>query len=253
MKSNTSAVSFVLVLMAASSLVSMISTYKIDQIVHGDLYNYHLEFSYNWAMPYWTMTTIVFAVGWFNIITAIAFQFYVLIYGRKEALKPEISAEPMLQPQPTKEEIIEVETKPTEKVEESKEQATEPAEKVEKEPEEPQPLVEVTPQPEQTETTQAGEAEGQKEQESKPAEESQIETKEPPTTKTETEETSTPTTETEQPRTETGQETPEKSEETPTQVGVPEEEPQTETQAEPQPEPQTAAEETPQQVGTSPL
>lgn len=224
MKPNSSRiVSLVLVLMAASSLVSMISTFKIDQIVHGDLYNYDLHFSYNWAIPYWTMTTIVFAMGWFNIIIAVAFQFYMLIYGRNEALKPEISAEP----QPTKEEILEIETKPTEKVEESKEQATEPAEKVEKEPEETQPMVEATSQPQQTETIQAeeaGEAEGQKEQEPKPAEESEIETKETSPTATETE-----------------QETPEKSEETPILVEVPEE------------KPQTATEETSQQVGTSPL
>jgi len=217
MRPNTSAVSLVFVLIAASSLVSMISTFKIDQIVHGDLYNYGLHFSYQWAMPYWTMTTIVFGMGWFNLIIAVTFQFYVLIYGRKEALQPEATKEP--QPQPAKEEIIEVETKPTEKVEESKEQVAEPAEKVEKKPEETQPVVEATPQPEQTETIQAGEAEGQKEQESKPAEES----------KTETKETSTTTTETKQ-------ETSEKSEETPILIGVPHE------------EPQTAAENTPQQV-----
>lgn len=234
---HVSIVSLVLVLTATSSLVSMISTYKIDQIIHGDLYNYGLHFSYQWAMPYWTMTTIVFAMGWLNIIIAIAFQFYMLIYGRKEVLTPiEIPTKPTPTLQPTREEGIEVEIKPTEKVEESKEQAAEPAEKVEKKPEETQPLVEATSQPEQTETIQAGEAEGQKEQESKPAEEPKTETKETPTNKTETEETSTPTTETEQPRTETGQETPEKSEETPILAGVPEE------------EPQTAAEDTPQQV-----
>jgi len=226
MKPNTvNIVSLVLVLMAASSLVSMISAFKIDQIVHGDLYRYGLEFSYKWAMPYWTLTTIVFGMGWFNIIIAIAFQFYMLLYGRKEALTPtEIPTEPTPTLQPTKAEIIEAETKPTEKVEESKEQATEPAEKVEKKPEETQPLVEATPQPEQTETMQAEEAEGQKEQESKPAEESKTGTKETSTTATETE-----------------QETPQKSEENPTPVEVPEE------------KPQTATEETPPQAGTSPL
>jgi len=222
MKPNTAnIVSLVLVLMAASSLVSMISTFKIDQIVHGDLYSYGLEFSYQWAMPYWTLTTIVFGMGWFNIIAAIVFQSYMLLYGRKETLTP---TEPTPTLQPTKAEIIEVETKPTEKVEESKEQATEPAEKVEKKLEETQPMVEATPQAEQTETIQTEETEGQKEQESKPAEESKTETKETSPTATETE-----------------QETPQKSEETPTSVEVPEE------------KPQTATEETPPQAGTSPL
>jgi len=229
MKPNTvNIVSLVLVLMAASSLVSMISTFTIDRIVHGDLYNYGLQFSYQWAMPYWAMTTIVFGMGWFNIIIAIAFQFYMLLYGRKEALTPtQIPTEPTPTLQPTKAEIIEAETKPTEKVEESKEQVAEPAEKVEeKKPEETQPLVEATSQPEQTETVQAEEAEGQKEQESKPAEESKTETKETSPTATETEQE---------------QETPQKSEETPTSVEVPEE------------KPQTATEETPPQAGTSPL
>lgn len=159
MKPNTgSIVSLVLVLTAASSLVSMISLLKIDGIVHGDLYRYGLQFSYQWAVPYWTMTTIVFTMGWFNIITAVAFEFYVLIYGRKEALRAEISKEP--QPQPTKEEIIEPTTKPTEEVEESKEQATKPVEEeVEKKPEEAQTVVEATPQPEQSERVEAEEAE----------------------------------------------------------------------------------------------
>jgi cell division protein FtsN len=224
----TGAASLVLVITTFSSLVSMISILKIDQIVHGELYDYGLHFNYQWAVPYWTMTTIVFGMSWFNIIASIAFQFYVLIYGRKEALEPtEMPTEPTPTLQPTKAEIIEVETKPTEKVEECREEATEPAEQVEKELEETQEtqtVVEATPQPEQTETTQAKETEGQKEQESKPAEESKTETQETSTTGTETE-----------------QETPEKSEETQTPVGVPEEEPQTTT------------EETSSQVGTSPL
>jgi len=186
MKSSTgSIVSLVLVLIAASSLVSMISVLKIDGIVHGTLYGYGLQFSYDWAMPYWTMTMIVFGMGWFNIIVAVAFQFYVLIYGRKEGWESELSKEP--QPQPTTEEILETETEPTEKTEEYREQATEPDEKVEKEPEETQTVAEATPQHEQSETTQAGEAEEQKEQESKPAEESEIETQESSTTATETE------------------------------------------------------------------
>lgn len=86
MKPNISGItSLVLVLVAFSSLVSMIALTRIDNIVHRDLYNYGLTFSYTWAMPYWTMTTLVFAMGWFNIIITIAFQFYVLLYGRREA------------------------------------------------------------------------------------------------------------------------------------------------------------------------
>jgi len=128
---SSSIVSLVLVLIAVSSLASMISTLKIDSIVHGDLYRYGLYFNYGWAIPYWTMTIIVFGMGWFNIVVAVAFQFYVLIRGQKETLKSETSREPLLKLQPTKEEIIEIETKTTEKVEEHKEQESKPAEESE--------------------------------------------------------------------------------------------------------------------------
>ncbi|MFQ6074450.1 MAG: hypothetical protein ACE5KC_04440, partial [Candidatus Bathyarchaeia archaeon] len=90
MKSDISSInSLVLVLVAFSSLLSMFALTRIDNIVHQDLYRYGLRFSYEWAMPYWTMTTLVFIMGWFNIIITCAFQFYVLLYGRKEAPKPE--------------------------------------------------------------------------------------------------------------------------------------------------------------------
>jgi len=208
MKPNiSSAVSLVLVLSAASSLVSMISVLKIDSMVHGDLYRYGLQFSYQWAMPYWTLTTLVFGMGWFNIIIAIAFQFYVLIWGRKESWKADISKEVEPQLQPTKEEIIEAETKPAEKTEEHQQSGAQPYEEVLGEPE-IQTVVEATSQAEQTETTQVEEVEGQREQEAKPTEQSQVET-----------ETPTPT-ETQQETAEKSEENPQIADETPQQVGA---------------------------------
>lgn len=136
MKSKVSSInSLVLVLVAFSSLVSMFAVTRIDRIVHRDLYNYGLTFSYKWAMPYWTMTTIVFATGWFNIIIASAFQFYVLLYGRKkaeeipqrEAVKTETSYQPPIE----------------EKAEEPKPQEIKPAESGEKETIAPSMEVEV--------------------------------------------------------------------------------------------------------------
>jgi len=180
-------ISLVLVLTAASSLVLMLSMLKIDGIVHGDLYRYGLRFSTEWAMPYWAMTTIVFGVGWFNIIVAVAFQFYVLIYGRKEAeiyaaekeaLRIEILQEP--QPRPIKEEPVEAQ--PTEKVEEYREQ--------EPRPEETQTVVEEVSQQEQSQTVPAEKVEEQKDQETKPAEEPQTETKETSKTEQETDQKS---------------------------------------------------------------
>lgn len=86
MKSNVGGItSLVLVIVASSSLISMIALTRLDNIVHTDLYRYGLSFSYEWAMPYWTMTTFVFAMGWVNIFMAIVFQFYVLAYGRGKA------------------------------------------------------------------------------------------------------------------------------------------------------------------------
>ncbi len=86
MKSNLGGLtSLVLIIVASSSLISMIALTRVDNIVHTDLYRYGLNFSYEWAMPYWTMTTFAFAMGWVNIFMVIVFQFYVLVYGRIKA------------------------------------------------------------------------------------------------------------------------------------------------------------------------
>jgi len=179
MKSSSRTVSLVLVLMAASSLISMISLLRIDSIVHSDLYRYGLNFSPEWAMPYWTMSTVVFGMGWFNIVIALAFQFYVLIYGRKEPLDSEaLTPSPIvLQPQPTKEETPQTEATPIERVEEYKEHETKPTEEVEKEPEQTQTAAEAPSQPEQKETPET----------QTPATETELETPEKETPQTATE------------------------------------------------------------------
>jgi hypothetical protein len=143
MKSSIGIVSLVLVLMAASSLVSMFSVLRIDSIVRGDLYRFGLEFSYQWALPYWTMTTIIFAVGWFNIIISFAFQFYVLLYSRKEDIAQE--APRQLEPTPSQE----IAVIPQKTDEQSPEKVEEPIE----EPEEPLPLQESEQPVENVETT----------------------------------------------------------------------------------------------------
>lgn len=69
--------------MAAASLFIMLSLNQINYLVHGDLYNYGLQFSYVWAMPYWVLSGIVFGLCWVNIaITALA-AIYVFKKGRK--------------------------------------------------------------------------------------------------------------------------------------------------------------------------
>jgi len=129
-----SAVTLVPLVMAAFSLFSMMGMLQIDRIVHHDLYNYGLHFSIGWAKPYWDISAFVFAMGWFNIILAVAFQLYVVTYGRREA--KQFATE-------VKKEIVNIETKPTEKGEEQTTQALTPSEIQEKEQKEtPAPVTE---------------------------------------------------------------------------------------------------------------
>ena len=83
MKFGSDIVSWVVVLMAACSLFSMIGTLEIDGIINHELYQYGLQFSYAWADPYWTLAGVVFAMGWLNIATATAFHLRALVLKRK--------------------------------------------------------------------------------------------------------------------------------------------------------------------------
>ena len=80
---NLSATRMILIAMAAASLFIMLSLNQINYLVHDDLYNYGLQFSYVWAMPYWVLSGIVFGLCWVNIaITSLA-AIYVFKKGRK--------------------------------------------------------------------------------------------------------------------------------------------------------------------------
>ncbi|UCG37261.1 MAG: hypothetical protein JSV64_03020 [Candidatus Bathyarchaeota archaeon] len=74
---NHSAVSVVLVLIAAASLLVMLSLTQINYLVHGDLYSFGLQFSYRWAMPYWVFSGLVFGLSWVNIFVAITLTLYI--------------------------------------------------------------------------------------------------------------------------------------------------------------------------------
>lgn len=84
-QSSLTPITLVPLLMATFSLVSMIGLLQIDKMVHGTLYSYGLNFSYTWAQPYWRVTALIFAMGWFNIIAALAFQVYVVTFERRQA------------------------------------------------------------------------------------------------------------------------------------------------------------------------
>ena len=239
-----SAISAVLVIVAASSLVSMIGLFQIDRIVNQDLYRYGLEFSYVWAMPYWTITKLIFATGWFNIIAAIAFHLYILAYGQKETQQ----IEPQTEKQAYNTEIIETtpiikeektdpepETKPTEPVEQQKEQELKPTETVEEKPKEAQATItetqtqaeekkEETPTPVADTSTQTQTEPKQPEQTPQPQPEQAEQQKEPQKVEDPKQPIATETPQTEQKDTETKPpETQPKSEETPTKTQLPQE------------------------------
>lgn len=199
-KSNiSSSTSLVLVLIAASSLLSMIGLIQIDAIVHRDLYKYGLRFSYEWAMPYWTMTAIVFGMGWFNIIAAITFQLYILLLRKREA---EVLT--------VKEEALELETPTVPQPAEVKREEMEKVEETEKPKETPTPVVEIEQKPGEgkEETIKTAEETSQ----AKPTEEEQGAK---PKEGTESKPEETPT-----PNVETQSETQKESEESPILIGV---------------------------------
>ncbi|MGQ9551051.1 MAG: hypothetical protein ACUVUE_01365 [Candidatus Bathycorpusculaceae bacterium] len=50
----------VIVLWLVSAISVMLLFNKIDGIVHGDLYDFGLQFSFDWASPYWAFSRLIF-------------------------------------------------------------------------------------------------------------------------------------------------------------------------------------------------
>jgi len=75
--------SMILFVMATTSLITMCLVLQIDGIVHAILYRYGLQSSAQWAEPYRTIAGIIFAVGWSNVMSALALQFYIFVSWRK--------------------------------------------------------------------------------------------------------------------------------------------------------------------------
>lgn len=126
MKSNTNIISWIVVVMAACSLLSMVGTLQIDGIINHQLYQFGLQFDYAWANSYWTVAAFVFAMGWVNIIIAFAFCIDSVILRRRE--NKEFSDE-------TEEKIVPVKVveKPEEQLKEKpEEEKAKPAEAEEK-------------------------------------------------------------------------------------------------------------------------
>lgn len=64
---------------ATCSLFSLYAFSRIDAIVHQTLYSYGLQFSYDWATPYWTVGGVAVAMGWVTVVLAGVFQVYLLV------------------------------------------------------------------------------------------------------------------------------------------------------------------------------
>jgi hypothetical protein len=72
------------VLMVAYSLVSIIVLFRIDAIVNENLYAYGLQFSPEWATPYWNTIRIGFAMSWLAIFTVVASTIYLMTRKNRE-------------------------------------------------------------------------------------------------------------------------------------------------------------------------
>lgn len=75
---NLSIVALAMIIMAVSSLLIMVSLTQIDQIVHGDLYNFGLEFSNRWAMPYWINSGVIISLSLSNVVAAILLSYHLV-------------------------------------------------------------------------------------------------------------------------------------------------------------------------------
>ncbi len=60
------------------SLISIAALLRLDTIVHQDLYSHGLQFSFDWATPYWTDLRMVLGMLWLMIIAAVVFQIHLL-------------------------------------------------------------------------------------------------------------------------------------------------------------------------------
>lgn len=70
-------VKVVLSLWLASSVFLVLLLGRIDSIVHGDLYNFGLQFSVAWADPYWTALHLIYVL----LVVPAVFSAVVLIAG----------------------------------------------------------------------------------------------------------------------------------------------------------------------------
>jgi hypothetical protein len=81
------------VILAACSLASIVGLFQIDSLVNSTLYNYGLQYSADWANPYWDAIRTVFAMTWIVVIASIGLQIYNAL--QKPERKDMIEQNPM--------------------------------------------------------------------------------------------------------------------------------------------------------------
>lgn len=74
------------VLVLAATAFAVYSLALLDKIVHGTLYNYGLQFSYDWANPYWTLLRIV--QGFIGLAAVFTVVSSVYVYRKYVYTKP---------------------------------------------------------------------------------------------------------------------------------------------------------------------
>lgn len=56
---GTSVMRLIIIFSIFSSAFGIFLLYRLDNTIHGDLYNFGLQFSYNWALPTWTLERLL--------------------------------------------------------------------------------------------------------------------------------------------------------------------------------------------------
>ena len=84
------AVRFIPSVLAICAGVSLYAFMQIDNIVHGTLYQYSLQFSHAWADPYWNMAHVLDAMVGLIVGLSIALQIYLLV--RKSPAAPGVAS-----------------------------------------------------------------------------------------------------------------------------------------------------------------
>lgn len=82
--SGDGAVSWVVVAMAFSSLLSMVCLFMVDRVVEGGLVASGVRLSSGLYLSYSMLIRVAFGLCWFNIVAAVGVHLYSVTFRRKE-------------------------------------------------------------------------------------------------------------------------------------------------------------------------